>query len=168
MAGPTAGQPYLPAPGIRLSIGDPAAALGTDAHLGVVILDPSGVPSPNIVDSTQPFDISVFFKTLNGVVAFDLPAATFAVEFHIHELAGALVGGSPFAGAALVDLVAAAQPAGAVGPVGIDKVKWYSSTVNIPAGTLVANTTYRITVVGHDTAGDTIAFHDGTIIHTED
>lgn len=163
MPEPTAGQPFFASPGLRISIGDSDALAGTDAYAGVIVTE-AGAPSPYIVDSTAPFDLTVYIKRALGGVGFALPA-TFSVEFHIHGLDGVPVAGSPFAGGAIVD---PDTPAGASAPVGLDVVEWASSTVPIPAGTLTPGTTYRITTHGHDAAGAVMAFHDGTIIHTED
>jgi hypothetical protein len=161
MPHPEAGQPFVITPGLRLSIGDPDAALGTDAYNGVVVLE-AGAPSPYIVDDTDSFDIKAYFKTNLGFVPFPLPG-TFSVEFHFNDLQGNPVAGSPFAGD---PLVVPDVPAGAAVATPPDVVTWHSSTATIPASTLAPGSTYRVTTHGYDAAGMVFAFHDGTIIHT--
>ena len=163
MTQPQPGQPFNASPGLRLSVGDPDAAAGTDAYSGVLIIEPvTGVPTAYIVDSTANFDIQVFYKTALGGAAYPLPAA-FATQIYINDLNGVGVAGSPFAGGALV----AGAPAGAAPPAAGDVIAWASSTVTIPANTLAADTTYRITIDGDDAATSVFAFHDGTVIHTQ-
>ena len=157
---PQPGQPYLAAPGLRFSIGDPDAAAGTDAYNGVIFIE-AGVPVSAIVDAAVDFDIKVYYKTALGGADYILPA-TFTTDFHIHELSGAPVAASPFAGGALV----AETPAGAAPAVGIDEVNWASSSVTIPGGTLAADTAYRVTIEGDDAATLVFVVHDFTSLRT--
>jgi hypothetical protein len=166
MTQPQPGQPFAASPGLRLSTGDPDATPGTDAYKGVIILE-AGAPVPNIVDAAVDFDIKVFFKTLMGFAVYELDEDNFEVSIHVRDLAGDAVLGSPFSPAGAPPYLVEEEPDGASLPVAPDQVKWYSSTVTIPGGTLAADTTYRITVDGDDAATHVFAFHDGTVIHTE-
>jgi hypothetical protein len=163
MSGPTPGEPFI-AGSNRLSVGDLDATPGTAAWAGVAVLDNNLIPSPHILDKAIDFNMKVFFKLLTPGFPVPMPA-TFSVDFYMHGLDGVPVGGSPFAGGALVQ---PDTPAGAVSPGGGEFVTWASSTVTIPANTLDLNRTYRITIHGYDTVTNLMAFHDGTIIHTQD
>ena len=160
MAETQAGQPFNASPGLRVSIGDPDAAAGTDAYKGVIVLQ-GGVSDP-IPNAANPIDVKVYFKTALGAAAYILPVGM-SVTIHVRDLAGDPVAGSPFAGGGLV----ADTPAGAAAAVAPDVVTWRSSSVTIPAATLLDDTTYRITVDADDAPTQVFFFHDLTIIHTE-
>jgi hypothetical protein len=154
------GQPFDPSPGLRVSIGDPDAAPGTDAYKGVIVLQ-GGDPDP-IPKAANPIDVKVYFKTALGA-AYILPE-DMSVTVHVRDLAGDPGGLSPFTGEALVH---PDVPAGAtVGAAG-DIVNWFSSSVTIDAATLADDTTYRITVDADDVDTGVFFFCDLTIIHTE-
>lgn len=160
MSQPTAGQPFLAA-GLRISIGDLDGTPGSDAFNGVVVTEP-GILSNNVVSEAAPFELTAHILTELAGAAFPLGAG-FAVEFHIRDLAGDPVAGSPFAGA----LAALPDPAGASAPTPPVVANWTAFSATIPASTLSAGETYRVTVEGGDTtvAPAQFVFHDGTIIH---
>jgi len=166
MSHPVAGEPYWPPGGYRLSVGDLGAAPGTIAFKGVIVIDHTGIPSPNVIDPANPlgFNIKAYFLTrVAGPLAPLGP--TFIVQFHIHDLAGGAVGGSPFG---MNPIFFPDVPAGNTAPPPGDNERWHSVTsVNVPPGTLLAGNTYRVTVEASDpTPGNLLfAFHDGTIIY---
>ena len=171
MSGPRQGEPYYNFPGPtpledkpnRLTIGDMDAAPGTDAWKGVIVEDPTGIPSPNIIDAASPFNLEVQIKCATAIPGgFPLPA-TLSVNFHANNLlTGAFAG--TFAGAGPTLIPEANWPNGHTGPrvTPGDFVDWYSFTAN---GLTLPNGSYRIITHGHDTASGLMFFHDGTVIH---
>jgi hypothetical protein len=162
MATATAGEPFLTFPGQAFSVGDVSAAPGTEASKGVLVVDPTGQPSPNLIDSGGAFGLEVRFRM--AVPGFWTLPATWDIQFYIHDLTGAAPV-PPIAGSAPTPM--ATFPLGDSGIRGPgDQVYWSESTC---AGISLADGTYRITVVGHDTATPSpwglMFFHDGTVVH---
>lgn len=160
MNGSMQGEPFLPYPGLRVSAGDPGATPGTDASRAVDVLDPAGMPSPNIIDPGATFGLTVFFRVALGGIAFPLPA-TLSVNFHVINIrTGAEVAGSPFPGTAPAT-AARAGDHGQDGP--FDVISWFSSTTVAPIA--LGQGTYRILVHGHETVAGLMFFHEGTVVH---
>jgi len=158
-SGPVMGEPFVAYPGPRLSVGDTGAPPGSPAWKGVEVLDPSLIPSFNIIPTGGAFSLKLWIRTALPFVALVVPAAT--VEFHVHDLAGVPVMGSPFAGN---PLVVEPTPVGEHGPDGLgDIVGWYSSTITAPLA--LPDGTYRITTVGWDVASNMFFYHDGVVVH---
>jgi len=160
MSGPVEGEPFFAYAGLRISAGDVGAAPGTDAWKAVVVHDPTGPPSSNIIDTGASFDLEVRFRTALAGIAFPLPA-TLAVGFHVHNLTGTPAAGSPFVGTAPALIAALIGDHGPDGP--FDVVTWHSSTTTAPIA--LPDGTYRITVHGHEAAAGLMFYHDGTVVH---
>ena len=159
MSGPVEGEPFFAYAGLRISAGDIGAAPGTDAWKAVVVLDPTGMPSANIIDAGAAFNVEVRIRTALAGIGFPLPP-TLSVAFHVHDLTGTPAAGSPFAGTAPAPIATPGTDHGPDGP--FDVVTWYSSTT---APIALPNGTYRITVHGHEAAAGLMFFHDGTVVH---
>ena len=161
MSGSMPGEPFFAYPGLRVSAGDPEAAAGTDASKAVIVLDPAGIPSSNIIDSGDSFNLVIRFRVALAGVSFPLPPG-FWVNFHLMDVrTGAEIAGSPFTGTAAVSI---ATPAGDSGPdQPPDVVDWYSSTTAAPI--TLGQGTYRALVHGHEPGSGLMFFHEGTLIH---
>jgi len=157
MPEPSAGQPFVAYGGARVSVGDLGANYGTEAGMGVVILE-LGMPADYIISPPAPFTAQAQVRTALGGAPYVLPV-TLVTNFHIVELlTGAAVAGSPFLGAAPVPIPTPAGDHGTDGPW--DSVTWYA--IDSPAIPILPAGIYRITVVGHD--GAVLFVHDDTVI----
>jgi len=160
MSHPAEGEPFAAYPGPRISAGDPGATPGTDAWKAVVVKDPNGIPTSHIIDSGDPFDLEVRFRAALGYMPFP-PLTNMQVEFHIHDLTGAVATGTPVNGATPVEMPT--DPTGDHGTDGtFDYVSWWSSTA---AGITLADGTYRITVHGYESTYGLMVVHVGTTVH---
>ena len=162
MTGPQQGEPYAPWPGPAVSVGDMRAAPGTEAWKAVTVVDPTGIPSPNIIDTGAPFDLEVRLRCSTMIPAgYPIPPGLSANFHALNLLTGTPAGIFGAAGPTLIPQ--ASWPDGDSGPRGIgDVVTWYrfnAAGLNLPDGT------YRIIVHGHDVASGLMFFHDGTVIH---
>lgn len=160
MSGPRQGEPYYDFPGPAVSIGDMLAGSGTNAWKGVIVVDPTGTPTSNIIDTGNPFNLEVQIKCCTAIPGgYPLPAALL-VNFHATNLlTGAPAGTFPSTGPTSIS-----APTGAVDRphTNPDYVNWYSFTAT---GLTLPNGSYRIITHGHDSASGLMFFHDGTVIH---
>lgn len=160
MSKPSEGQPYNGVTG--LTIGQFAAAPGTDAYKGVIVVDNDGQPASNVVDAVLAagFNLKVYFLMEQGLM-FAWPAG-FDVDFHIRDLGGANVLGSPFN---VTPVVSPDVPPGAAPVILGHFASWASASVNIPGGTLTPGESYRVTVEGKDPVMQIYGVHDSTIVY---
>lgn len=162
MTGPQEGEPYFPFPGPAVSAGDMRAAPGTDAWRAVTVVDPTGIPCPNIINAGAPFNLQVRLRCATVIPGgYPIPPGL-NCNFHaLNLLTGAPAGVFPAPGPVLI-----APPNWPAGDSGLrgggDIVSWYQFTAN---GIILPNGTYRLIVHGHDVAAGLMFFHEGTVIH---
>jgi hypothetical protein len=161
MPEPTMGQPFIPYPGLRISVGDLFAAPGTAAYWGVIIIDPNApvnVPSHYIISPIGPFQVQAQIRTVLAGADFFLPD-TLVTQFIIQNiLTGAPAG--TFTGQPPVTMAQPAGDHGLDGPFDTGHLEWFA--INSPMIPALPAGLYRILVVGHD--GDVLFFNEDTII----
>ena len=159
MPEPAAGQPLMPYPGLRVSVGDLKADSGTDAYKGVIILE-GGVPSDYVISPSTNFQVQTQIRCAVGGFVFTLPAGL-VTKFYIRLVdTNNDIPGSPFTGLPLAVMGTPSGDHGKDGP--FDEVRWYSiNSPNIPA--LPAGE-YRILVKGTDASAKVFFLHDDTVI----
>ncbi len=164
MPAPGVSQPSgvgLPGPLLLdFSLGATGAAPGSPAALGVVVTDPTGIPSPNIFPAGTPITLTTVLRTAGTFGGLLVPAVLAATVFHhIQNIeTGAVL--PPVAGGAIA---VTPPPAGAPPPPpGV--TTWFTATS--PPITLAAGT-YRVLTHVHGTGAPASVlqcFHDGTIL----
>jgi hypothetical protein len=157
MPEPSVGQPFMVYPGLRISVGDMKAQFGTDAGMGVIILN-GGVPTSYIITPNDTFTVQAQMRAALGGAPFPLPASL-VTRFYIQDLiTGVQIPGSPFIGGSPMVLPA---PIGDHGRDGVfDVVTWYS--IDSPVVPPLPIGVYKISVIG---SGGSVMFpHADTIL----
>ena len=153
MPEPSKGQPYFAWPGLRISVGDPDAANGTDAQRGVIIRE-SGVPVGYIISPNVPFQVQAQVRAVLAGAPFPLGLT---VQFRVFNINTGLLVLGPLNAVAPYAISPAPNgdtPAGA-----FEFITWTaydSPPITLPAGD------YRITVRG--VGGSVFFLHDDTTI----
>ena len=136
MPEPSMGQPYNLFPGLRVSIGDVGAGLGTAAYMGVVILRRVS-HLPTLFHHRPDSRVQAQIRIANGGIPF--PFSPLVTEFHIvNLLTGVAVPASPFiVDSALTPPTSLPETAGDHGtddPLsGTDQITWFAvTTPSIP------------------------------------
>lgn len=153
MPEPTKAQPYFAFPGLRISVGDPDAANGTNAQRGVIILD-NGIPVGYIIQPNTPFQVQAQVRAALAGAPFPL---NLTVQFRVFNLNTGAPVGVPINAAAVNPIVPA--PTGDTPAATFEFITWTaydSPPITLPAGE------YRVTVRG--IGGNVFFLHDDTPI----
>jgi hypothetical protein len=167
MARPSRGQPYT-SPGLRFSIGDPAANPGSPAWTGVTVNAGGGDVSPPTVISTAAtvnFTLTTLLRGGSDIGPGWFAAAMASPATVQHTLVN-IATGAALPAVAGGGVAAAAAPTGASAPAAGEVVNWFSdTTAAIPTPALG---TYRVLTEVHGSPPffnqSLAAFHEDTII----